>query len=105
VSLRKSFRATVAVLSLVMLPLLAACATVPTEAELAKSIIDAAAQDPNLVLTPEQATCISQQILASGLSDTTLDGLADNFAQPDVLGTEVGRIADTVTAAATACGT
>jgi len=83
--------------------LLSACATRPEESELTASIQRAAAAEERVTLTPEQATCISQWILASDLSDTTLAGLAKDFDNPEVLETEVNKVEPLVTEAATQC--
>lgn len=83
--------------------LASACANRPEEAELTTSIQRAAAAEQTVTLTPEQATCISQWILASDLSDTTVAGLAKDFNNPEVLETEVNKVEPLVAEAASQC--
>lgn len=85
------------------LTFLAACATEPTEEELAESILAATDGDPTFQLTEERARCIARELLASDLSDTTLSGLAENFDRPEVLETEVDDVEPLVAAAALVC--
>lgn len=54
-------------------------------------------------ISEEQANCIALQLLGSSLSDTTLEGLAADFANPQVLKTEASRLSDTVNEAARQC--
>ena len=82
----------------------AACATTPTQDELTEAILVATNAEPNVELTSEQAACIAAELLNSGLSDTTLSGLAEDFDNPEVLETEVDDVEPLVTAAALACG-
>ncbi|MEM9565572.1 MAG: hypothetical protein AAGA93_23315 [Actinomycetota bacterium] len=88
---------------LVGLLLLVGCADRPSPDALADAIATAAAADPTVDLTPEQASCIANRLLDSGLSDTTLDGLTENFDNPEVLSAEVDRVEPTVAEAAAAC--
>lgn len=83
--------------------LLAACASDPTEENLAQAILVATEANPGLAVTEEQARCIARELLASKLSDTTLSGLADDFDSPEVLETEVDDVEPLVAAAALAC--
>lgn len=83
--------------------LAAGCADRPSAADLSQSIIDAAEADEAVTLTAEEAQCIANQLLATGLSDTTLSGLADNFDEPEVLSAESERVTPAVTDAARAC--
>ncbi len=80
-----------------------ACANRPEEAELTTAIQQAAASEQSVTLTPEQATCISQWILASDLSDTTVAGLAKDFNNPEVLETEANKVEPLVAQAASEC--
>lgn len=82
---------------------LSACATRPSSERLAEAILASTADDPDNAVTPEEALCIADELLATGLSDTTLDGLASDFTNPRVLETEVSRVEPAVTAAALAC--
>lgn len=83
--------------------LLAACADRPPVDELTSAIVAAAAEDPTVDLTDDQARCVAEQLLDSGLSDTTLAGLAENFDSPEVLADEKDDVEALVAAAATAC--
>lgn len=83
--------------------LVAGCADRPPIDDLAAAIVSAAAEDPTVELTDDQARCIAQRLLESGLSDTTLEGLAENFDSPEVLSDEVDEVEPLVAAAATAC--
>lgn len=87
----------------VLAALLAACASDPSEENLAEAILVATDANPGLVVTEEQALCIARELLASNLSDTTLSGLADDFDSPEVLETEVDDVEPLVAAAALAC--
>ncbi len=80
-----------------------ACATRPSAERLAEAILTSTSEDPDNALTPEEALCIAEELLATGLSDTTLDGLASDFTNPRVLETEVDNVEPAVTAAALAC--
>lgn len=82
---------------------LAACANRPSSAELSESILRAAADDPSIEVTPEQATCIADRLLESDLSDTTMSGLAEDFDNPEVLAAEVNRVEPAVATAAADC--
>jgi hypothetical protein len=84
--------------------LLVGCGSRPSEADLTASILDAAnANGSKVTLSMEQATCIARELLASGLSDTTLSGLADNFDQPQVLESEASKVEPAVADAALKC--
>lgn len=80
-----------------------ACADEPDRNTLAQAIINATLSDPETSVTPDEALCIADELLASNLSDTTLAGLAEDFANPMVLETEVNRIEPVVEAAALTC--
>lgn len=82
---------------------LSSCATRPSAERLAEAILASTAEDPDNALTPEEALCIADELLATGLSDTTLDGLASDFTNPRVLETEVDDVEPAVTAAALVC--
>lgn len=79
------------------------CADRPTAQELQDSIVIAAENDPTITLTPDQARCIADRLLDTDLSDTTLDGLASNFDEPEVLSAEVNKVEPAVADAAAAC--
>lgn len=80
-----------------------ACASVPSEQELARAILVATNADPEVDLTADQASCIAAELLASDLSDTTLSGLAEDFDNPEVLETELDDVEPLVAAAAVIC--
>lgn len=80
-----------------------ACATRPSEGELAEAILTATDAEPDVELSSEQASCIARELLASDLSDTTLSGLATDFDNPEVLQTELDDVEPLVEAAALAC--
>ncbi len=82
---------------------LSACADRPPVDDLASAIVAAASQDPTVDVTNDQARCIAERLLDSGLSDTTLAGLAENFDSPEVLSDEKDDVEPLVAAAATAC--
>lgn len=83
---------------------LTACADRPSPEELTKAILIAAQQDDDITVTNDQAGCIADQLLeASDLSDTTLDGLAENFLQPVVLSVELDKVEPAVAEAYLAC--
>lgn len=82
---------------------IAGCADRPTSADLTQSILTAAQDDPAVVLSNDEAACIAERLLATGLSDTTMSGLAENFDQPEVLSAEVDRVEPAVAEAAAAC--
>ncbi len=82
---------------------LVACANRPTTADLSESIVRAAENDAGIDVTPEQASCIADQLLASDLSDTTMSGLASDFDNPEVLAAEVNRVEPAVATAAAEC--
>lgn len=83
--------------------LIAACAERPATESLADAIVEAAAQDPTLDVTGDQARCIADHLLGSGLSDTTLEGLAEDFRNPEVLSAERDRVEPAVADAALEC--
>ncbi len=85
------------------LAVLAGCADRPTSAELTESIVRAAQNDPSVSVTNEEAGCIAEQLLGTGLSDTTMSGLAENFDEPEVLSAEVDRVEPAVADAAAQC--
>ena len=89
--------------ALLGLLLLSACADRPPVDDLASAIVAAAGQDPTVEVTNEQARCIAERLLDSGLSDTTLAGLAENFDSPEVLSDEKDDVEPLVAEAATAC--
>ncbi len=89
--------------ALLGLLLLSACADRPPVDDLASAIVAAAGQDPTVEVTNEQARCIAERLLDSGLSDTTLAGLAENFDSPEVLSDEKDDVESLVAEAATAC--
>lgn len=94
---------------LVVTPLLAigllvtSCASRPSADELADAILISATTNSSAQVTPEQALCIANELLATNLSDTTLQGLAEDFANPTVLGTEENDVGPAVSAAALVC--
>jgi PBP1b-binding outer membrane lipoprotein LpoB len=83
--------------------LLTGCADRPAAETLADAIVRAADQDPTVDLDAEQARCIAEHLLASGLSDTTLEGLAENFDSPEVLSAEVDQVEPAIADAALDC--
>jgi hypothetical protein len=83
--------------------LLIGCASRPSVGELSGSIRVAAAEDPTVDVTADEASCIAKRLLDSGLSDTTLEGLADDFDSPEVLSAEVEQVEPAVAEAAAAC--
>lgn len=83
--------------------LVTGCAEQPQASELADAILDAANQDPTVEVSADQARCIADELLGSGLSDTTLEGLAENFDSPEVLADEIDDVEPTVAAAALNC--
>ncbi|MFV0258755.1 MAG: hypothetical protein ACK5PP_09945 [Acidimicrobiales bacterium] len=82
---------------------LSGCASRPSEGDLADAILSATADDPAVDVSEDTARCIARQLLDSDLSDTTLEGLAENFDAPQVLETELDRVEPVVTQAAAAC--
>lgn len=82
---------------------LAGCASRPEAAELSESILNASEQDPSVELTDDEATCIAQRLIDGDLSDTTLDGLVQNFNEPEVLAAEADDVTPAVAEAAEAC--
>ena len=89
--------------ALLALLLVAGCADRPPVDDLTAAIVAAAAEDATVEVTEDQARCIAQRLLDSGLSDTTLEGLAENFDSPEVLSEEKDDVEPLVAAAATAC--
>ena len=89
--------------AVVGLLLLVGCADRPASADLADAILAAAEDDPTVVVTADEARCIAERLLDSGLSDTTLEGLAEDFDSPVVLSAEIDRVEPTVAEAATIC--
>jgi len=83
--------------------LVVGCASRPSVDELSRSILAAAEQDQTVNVTPEQADCIARHLLDSGLSDTTMEGLAADFDSPEVLSAEVEEVEPAVAEAAAAC--
>jgi len=79
------------------------CSSEPTVEELARSIFNAAAENSDVSLSHKQAECIAKELLDSGLSQATLEGLVDNFNTPRVLDIEAPLVSDQVKVAATAC--
>ncbi len=96
-------RTFITVVAVVSVLVAGGCASRPTGEDLTNSIIRAADADPSINLTNEEATCISERLLDAELSDTTLEGLAENFDQPKVLAAEQDRIEPLVTEAAIIC--
>ena len=85
--------------------LVVGCADRPAVDELTQSILAAAEQDQTVDVTAEEAECIARRLLDSGLSDTTMAGLAENFDSPEVLSAEVEQVEPAVAEAAAACMT
>ena len=83
--------------------LIAGCADRPPVDDLTAAIVTAASEDPTVTVTDDQARCIAERLLDSGLSDTTLAGLAEDFDNPEVLSDEVDEVEPLVAAAATEC--
>ena len=83
--------------------LIAACADRPPADALADAIVQAANEDPTVDVTADQAGCIASRLLDSGLSDTTLAGLAEDFRNPEVLSAERERVEPAVAEAALEC--
>ncbi len=83
--------------------LLTSCAAQPTAQDLATSIKKASDADPTLNTSDEQSLCIAAILLEADLSDTSLSGLAKDFADPTVLVTEKKKIERTVQEAAAIC--
>lgn len=83
--------------------LIVGCADRPASADLADAIVAAADNDPTVAVTADEAQCIAERLLASGLSDTTLEGLAEDFDSPVVLSAEIDRVEPLVAEAATSC--
>lgn len=79
------------------------CANRPTPQQLQESILIAAENDPTITVSQDQARCIADRLLDTDLSDTTLDGLAENFDEPQVLSAEVNRVEPAVADAAATC--
>ncbi|MFV0524380.1 MAG: hypothetical protein ACK5RL_07785 [Acidimicrobiales bacterium] len=82
---------------------LTGCASRPSEDDLADAILAATADDPAVDVSEDTARCIAGQLLSSDLSDTTLEGLAENFDSPQVLETELDRVEPVVSQAAATC--
>jgi len=82
---------------------LSSCASEPSRQDLTDSIIRAVSVEPTITLTPDQARCMADVMLASDLSDTSLSGLAEDFDNPKVLETEVGKVENLVRQAADTC--
>ena len=83
--------------------LAAGCADPPPADRLAEAILAAAADDPTVEIDADQARCIADRLLDSGLSDTTLEGLAEDFDSPEVLSAEVDAVEPAVADAALDC--
>ncbi|MEL7210921.1 MAG: hypothetical protein AAGK32_22255 [Actinomycetota bacterium] len=83
--------------------LLTACASRPSADRLAEAILVSTATSATSQVTADEALCIANALLATDLSDTTLSGLADDFANPTVLETEANDVGPAITAAAQAC--
>ena len=82
---------------------LAGCASRPSQQELTDAILVATAARPEIEVTPTEASCIASALLNSDLSDTTLNGLAEDFDNPQVLDAEIDRVAPLIAEAASAC--
>ncbi len=84
--------------------LLASCGSTPSQEDLTDAILIAAAEaDPVIELSEQEASCIAAQLLESDLSDTTLEGLAEDFESPTVLESELNDVGPLVTKAALNC--
>lgn len=79
------------------------CSSPPTEADLTSAILEAAEIDPDVTLTNAEAACIADILITSELSDVTLNGLAANFTQPEVLEDEAEILEPLVAGAAQLC--
>jgi hypothetical protein len=79
------------------------CSSPPEIDQLRGSIVAAAAADPAIQLSDDQITCVAQRLLDSGLSDTTLNGLAADFNSPEVLSSESASVQTIVAEATAAC--
>lgn len=90
-------------LSVAMVVLLAGCASRPSADDLTQSILQAADADSAISLTETQARCIADELLDSGLADTTVAGLAENFDAPEVLASDADSVEQTVAEAAVNC--
>lgn len=82
---------------------LAGCASRPSADALTESILEAADGDAAVTLNETQARCIADELLDSGLADSTVAGLAEDFDQPEVLASDADTVESTVADAAIVC--
>ncbi|MGF1596735.1 MAG: hypothetical protein ACFCVK_07350 [Acidimicrobiales bacterium] len=83
--------------------LAAGCSSPPSQDELTEAILAATEAAPDIELSPAQASCMAERLIDSDLSETTLAGLAADFANPEVLRSETEDVERLVSAAALAC--
>ncbi len=84
---------------------LAGCAGRPTVDALTSSIQSSANTVEGGEITPEIARCIAEGLLATDLSDTTLDGLAEDFNNAEVLTPEIELTNELIIELRSSCAT
>jgi|GEM_PF-5469672 len=90
-------------LPITVLLLLTGCSSRPTQDQLSLSIIAASEDNPTSDINTDHADCVAQALLESDLSDTTLDGLAQNFSTAIILGTEQDKLPKILNTASQDC--
>lgn len=80
------------------------CASRPTIEALTSSIQSSANTIEGGAMTPEIARCIAEGLLATDLSDTTLQGLSEDFNNAEVLTPEIELTNEIIIELRTTCG-
>ncbi len=89
--------------ALVLGALVAGCGQAPSEQDLSDSILVAAKAQPGIDLTQSEAACMSKLIFSANLSETSLEGLTVDFANPTVSASDKDQIKPLVDRAAVEC--
>lgn len=81
---------------------LSACASRPSADALTDSILRASA-DEAIELSDDQASCIANALIDSDLEDVTVNGLVEDFDQPEVAASDAEEVEAVVATAAVTC--
>jgi len=84
---------------------LSSCSSKPSQNVLSSSILEASRNNANSDISEEVAECIAEVLISSGLSDTTLEGLAKDFTRPKILGAESERLTEVLKESSDSCET
>ena len=88
---------------IILFVILSSCSNNPSKEALSGSIIEASRNNVNSEVSPEAADCIADGLISSELSDTTLEGLAEDFTRPEILGAESERLQELLSSLTNQC--